>query len=90
MLAKMNSYRIPTAHIGVTTSDVYWIYDYQPLVDAVDYILPNLHVFFDNTAIADAPAALWRLFDHYQDRVYPKKVIIGETGWPSAGKRKYH
>lgn len=56
------------------------------LVKAVDAVVANLHPYFasDIPATAAADITFSQLYE-LQDRSEGKEVIIGETGWPSAG-----
>lgn len=69
----------------ITTSDIPSSFENPLLVKEIDFLLPNLHVFFDGMDIAQAPGQLWSRFDHLQQMANGKQVVIGETGWPSAG-----
>ncbi|MCU0560109.1 MAG: glycosyl hydrolase family 17 protein [Desulfobacterales bacterium] len=53
----------------------------------VDAVMVNIYPFFDKLAAADAPQAFAGALQHVM-RLYAfsgKSVIVGETGWPSAG-----
>lgn len=71
--------------VRITTSDIPSMFESTDLVAAVDFLLPNLHVFFEGIDIAETPAQLWARFEHLQHLANGKQVVIGETGWPSAG-----
>jgi glucan 1,3-beta-glucosidase len=73
------------SHVQLTTSDIPQYYDENPdLFAAVDFALPNIHVFFDNFTVDVAPNMLFQKFDLLSS-LTSKKIVIGETGWPSDG-----
>jgi exo-beta-1,3-glucanase (GH17 family) len=62
---------------------------YKPILDSVDVVLVHIYPFWNGLPIDGA--AMYTV-NHYNairaliTRTYPgKRVIIGETGWPSAG-----
>ena len=62
--------------------------DHPKVVEAVDVCLVHLYPFWDGQPIEKAADALvdnWSLLK----KTYPgKRLVIGETGWPSAGEAK--
>ena len=73
--------------IPVTTAETpdAWLENPQ-LVDAVDFILVHLHPYWGGTAIEDAVALVLQQYAQLRDRYPSKRVVIGETGWPSDGE----
>ena len=76
---------IPT-NILVTTDDTYDVLIAHPEVVAVcDIVMANIYPYWEGVRIDSSIAALnnryWQLKTTYSS----KKVLIGETGWPSAG-----
>ncbi|KAI9502497.1 glycoside hydrolase 3 protein [Coemansia spiralis] len=70
--------------IPVTSSETWPTY-YQPLIDAVDFVNMHGFPFWEGVAI---DGAVDRMFEHIhtlQRAANGKKVVVGETGWPSAG-----
>jgi hypothetical protein len=62
------------------------------LLAQIDFLLPNIHVFFDHYKMDETIGNLFVRYDSAQTRYDKmvhlskgKPVIIGETGWPSAG-----
>jgi exo-beta-1,3-glucanase (GH17 family) len=53
-----------------------------------DLILAHLHPYWHDLAPEAALAWVQREYRHLNGRAAGKKVIIGETGWPSAGGRR--
>ncbi len=51
----------------------------------VDSMMMNIYPFFGPVAIGDAVANLISAYDMFNKMFGGKQVIIGETGWPSAG-----
>lgn len=72
------------SHVKFSTADVPWIYYDMSLVNEVDFLIPNLHVFFANYSIEHAPFMFWRAFEAMEKNAM-KEIVIGETGWPSGG-----
>jgi exo-beta-1,3-glucanase (GH17 family) len=65
--------------------------DYRPILDRVDNVMVHIYPFWTGNSITGAAQYV---VDHYLkiqtliDQTYPgqnKRVVIGETGWPSAG-----
>jgi exo-beta-1,3-glucanase (GH17 family) len=69
--------------VSLTTAEIKRDYD-QVLVDAVDYLLPNLHIFFDNYDVSIAPEWFFHKYFDMSGQT-EKEVVIGEVGWPSGG-----
>jgi exo-beta-1,3-glucanase (GH17 family) len=57
---------------------------HRVVVDAVDYLMVHVYPYWDGVAIDDAA---WYVADvfHQASEAAGKRVVIGETGWPSAG-----
>lgn len=64
--------------------------DYEPILDATDAVLVHIYPFWDGRpldgAAAFTAARYIAIRDFVQQRYPGKSVIIGETGWPSAGR----
>ncbi|HCU38476.1 MAG TPA: hypothetical protein DGT21_24575, partial [Armatimonadetes bacterium] len=48
--------------------------------------LVHLHPYWGGTAIEDAVALVLQQYAQLRDRYPSKRVVIGETGWPSDGE----
>lgn len=63
--------------------------EYRPILDATDAVLVHIYPFWEGQPIAGAAAlatARYVAIRDYVSRQYPgKRVILGETGWPSTG-----
>ncbi|KAJ2708184.1 glycoside hydrolase 3 protein [Coemansia sp. IMI 203386] len=71
-------------NIPVTSSET-WPSYYQPLIDAVDFVNMHGFPFWEGVTIDGASD---KMFDHIHDlqaAAKGKKVVVGETGWPTAG-----
>lgn len=70
----------------VTANEQWHIYrDYPTMANAVDFILINVHPYWEQVNITNAANFVLEKYN-YVKSLYPgKKVMIGETGWPSSG-----
>jgi exo-beta-1,3-glucanase (GH17 family) len=63
--------------------------EYQPILDETDAILVHIYPFWEGRSIDGAArfaAARYASIRSFINKRYPgKRVILGETGWPSAG-----
>lgn len=72
--------------LPVTTAEIGGILLQHPYVmDAVDYYLVHLYAYWDGIPIENAARYVVDQYHHIQDQAGGKRVVIGETGWPSAG-----
>lgn len=70
-------------NVTLTTAEIDRDYD-EILIDAVDYLLPNLHIFFDGYDVPSAPG--WYFYKYQKlTKLTDKPIIVGEVGWPSGG-----
>ncbi|HEY1377036.1 MAG TPA: glycosyl hydrolase family 17 protein, partial [Gemmataceae bacterium] len=73
-------------HIPVTTSDTYGDLESHPnVLAAVDIVYAHFYPFYESTSIDLAVPTLSRAYRQLQAMTLGKQVVIGETGWPSAG-----
>lgn len=79
----------------VSYADVWSMYmKYPQLIKEVDYITIHILPYWEDEPIAvdDAPAHIERIFKKVRaeaDRMAPgKAILIGESGWPSAGRQR--
>jgi exo-beta-1,3-glucanase (GH17 family) len=70
---------VTTAEIGST------LLQHPRVVDAADYYLVHLYAFWDGIPIEQAARHVVDQYHYIQAQAGGKRVIIGETGWPSAG-----
>jgi exo-beta-1,3-glucanase (GH17 family) len=58
------------------------------VAERCDVVMVNIYPFFDRVAVADAAAKVFPGALQHVSRLYAhtgKRLIVGETGWPSAG-----
>jgi exo-beta-1,3-glucanase (GH17 family) len=70
-------------HVKLTHAGINRDYD-SILIEAVDYLLPNLHIFFDGYEVSEAPGNFFYKYEQLV-KLTDKQVIVGEVGWPSGG-----
>jgi exo-beta-1,3-glucanase (GH17 family) len=63
--------------------------EHRVVIDAVDYLTAHIHPYWDGV---DIDGAAWYVADVYHKvrSATGKKVVIGETGWPSGGPANGH
>lgn len=78
--------KIVPSGLPVTTADgwVQWR-DNEDLVNEVDYILVHIYPFWDDKPVEGAASYVLEKYQLLKDKYPGKEIIIGETGWPSAG-----
>jgi len=59
--------------------------DPQPIVAAADVLLIHIYPYWDGVAIENGAGYVADLYQQVKNRYPDKRVIIGETGWPSRG-----
>jgi hypothetical protein len=77
--------------LPVCSAEPWWVWPAHPqLAEIVDCILLNIHPYWDGISIEQAAAYVVQKWEAVK-QVYPEKeVIIGETGWPTAGDAVGH
>lgn len=73
--------------VPVTTAEIASVATRQenrPVIDAVDFLMAHIYPYWDGV---DIDGAAWYVAGVYQQtaKTIGKRVVIGETGWPSAG-----
>ncbi|MCP4536168.1 MAG: hypothetical protein GY832_03390 [Chloroflexi bacterium] len=72
--------------VPVTTAEIESIFLESPdLIESVDYLLVNIHAYWDGQAIENAARYVIDRYQAIQEASGGKRVVIGETGWPSSG-----
>jgi exo-beta-1,3-glucanase (GH17 family) len=72
--------------VPVTTADISGILLQHPkLMQAVDYQLVHIYAYWDGISIENAARYVAQTLHGFEQTAGGKKVVIGETGWPSAG-----
>lgn len=75
-----------TVDVPVATVDVYYEFSQRPkLMEACDIILANAYPFWEGIPLKHAGLYLKKSYDELNRLASNKKVIITETGWPTAG-----
>jgi GPH family glycoside/pentoside/hexuronide:cation symporter len=75
-------------HIPVGYVDAYYYFLERPaLADACDVVLINCYPFWEGADNAHALSYMQHMYELAKQVAKGKKVIITETGWPSAGQR---
>ncbi|KAJ1854452.1 glycoside hydrolase 3 protein [Coemansia sp. RSA 1822] len=72
------------ARIPVTTSETWPTY-YQALINEVDFVNMHGFPFWEGVSIDKANDKMFQHIYDLQAAAKGKKVVVGETGWPSAG-----
>jgi exo-beta-1,3-glucanase (GH17 family) len=74
----------------VTYADVweYWLRAPQELKDAVDFITIHILPYWedDPLPVSEGIAHLQAIVEHVQSKFPGRPIMVGETGWPSAGR----
>jgi len=72
--------------IPITTADTYdkWL-AHPKLAQDVDFITVNVYPFWQGTPIDSALQSLDQAYRQIEKAFPGKQIVIGETGWPSAG-----
>ncbi len=55
------------------------------LIAALDYVLVHIYAYWDGAAIDNAAQYTMNMVDRTEEIAQGKRVVIGETGWPSNG-----
>lgn len=72
--------------VPITVADTYneWL-QHPELARDVDFITVHIYPFWQGVSIDSALQALDQAYTQLQRRFPGKQIVIGETGWPSAG-----
>jgi exo-beta-1,3-glucanase (GH17 family) len=72
--------------VPITTADTYdeWL-AHPALAQDVDFITVNIYPFWQGISIDSAIQALDQAYTQVEKAFPHKSIVIGETGWPSAG-----
>lgn len=73
-------------HVPVSFVDAYFLFEKHPAVaEACDVLLVNCYPFWESCPAEHALVYLKEMYRRAQRVANGKKVIISETGWPTAG-----
>jgi exo-beta-1,3-glucanase (GH17 family) len=72
--------------VAITVADTYgqWLV-HRDLAEDVDFITAHIYPFWDSVSIDSAIQGLDQAYNQLTMAFPRKQIIIGETGWPSAG-----
>ena len=94
LIEYINQVRGMVPEIPVTTAEPWHIWagldnrypDPTPLVEAVDFIFPNIHPYWEGICLDQAVNAVFERLGIVQEAYPAKKAVISETGWPTNGE----
>lgn len=73
-------------NVPVTTAEITGILKQHPrVIEAVDYLMIHTYPYWEAQPIEGAAEKVAREYLDWQETYFPKRIVIGETGWPSAG-----
>jgi exo-beta-1,3-glucanase (GH17 family) len=55
------------------------------VISSSDFLVANIHPFFGEVTASSAASNLQQQFNSLKGQMQGKKLIVGETGWPTAG-----
>jgi exo-beta-1,3-glucanase (GH17 family) len=78
--------------LPITTAETWNQWNSNPdMVKDVDFVMAHFYPFWEGRSIVGANDDLWRNYETLQQTLAPAnppakpRIVIGETGWPSAG-----
>ena len=72
-------------NVPVTTAEISGILSHHPdVIDTVDFLTLHMYPYWEAQPLVGAAEAVADEY-HEWETTYGKRVVIGETGWPSAG-----
>jgi exo-beta-1,3-glucanase (GH17 family) len=72
--------------VPVTTAEPKYIWRENPdLASSVDYICVNIHPYWEGQLVDNAADFVVQNINELKSRYPQKRIIIGETGWPTGG-----
>lgn len=80
-----------TQPVPVTYADVWEFWTEHPeLAEAVDFVTVHILPYWEDhpTSVQEAVAHVMAVWGDVRAQFAPKPILIGETGWPSEGRRR--
>lgn len=72
--------------VPVTTAEVTGILPQHPnVIDKVDFLMLHIYPYWERQPLQGAADAVAHEYLEWQENYPDKRIVIGETGWPSAG-----
>lgn len=79
--------QVKETKIPTTTDDTWWeLYNHPNVMKECDVILANFYPYWEGISIEEAIRSLSDNYFRLKSAADKKEVIVGETGWPSAGE----
>ncbi len=78
-----------TTNLPVATAEIwnYWL-DHPQLAQAVDVLLVHIYPYWEGRAVEEGANYVLEKWNELKTSYPNKKIIIGETGWPSKGEKR--
>jgi len=74
--------------VPVGTAETWRVWMEHPeLAESSDFILVHIHPYWDGVAVEEAADYVLERWREVKGKYPGKEVIVGETGWPSQGRR---
>lgn len=85
LAGKIKDVKSKAKGIPVGTAETPSTFD-SAIISSSDFLVANIHPFFGEVAASSAAKNLQQQFNSLKGKMKGKKLIVGETGWPTAGK----
>jgi len=86
LITEIQNFKQAFPKLTVTTSEDWReLLKHPKVIAACDLLMVNIYPCWDGVALSDAPKMFNQHYEEVVRKTGGKKVIIGETGWPSGG-----
>lgn len=86
LIAYIDQVKAACPTIPVTTADVHrMLIDHPEVVDACDFVFPNIYPYYEGQPVACALQWLDQAYQSLLPVANGKEIIISETGWKTSG-----
>ena len=86
LIGYINQVKAACPTIPVTTADVHrMLIDHPEVVDACDFVFPNIYPYYDGLPVECAMQWLDQAYQSLLPVANGKEIIISETGWKTSG-----